>query len=237
MLKNSLFFKLLAAVLCACLALTVIAVIAKNSSGSGDSKVNTPTDTTPADTTSARTTDAGETTSGSEETSETPVTSDEPIIIDETKTLVASQGMNSFFAWVSQEDSSKVLVTVVSDLKPGAKYRLAFSVAEDSLPNGCELGRKQKYLLALSGNDSVGNALNQTKTQFGSSNDVLLAEGTIDFTVNDDFYYVSDSSGKAAMVFVFVSFTAASDEEANMLSKQIGDCIVFSLYEITQSGT
>lgn len=222
MFGKSVTLKLLAVVLCATLSVTLIAVVAKKSksSSAGDSKVETPTQ-------------------NQTETNQTPEDTGGSIVVDDTKTIVAAKGLNSYFAWSQYEETStRVLATVVSDLKPGAKYRLAFSIDEDSLPDGCALGADQKYLLALSGKNSVGNALKQTKTQFtawGGSG--LPAEGTVDFTVNSDFYYVPDSTGKAAMVFVFVGFTAASDEEANTLSKQIGDCITFTLYELTESGS
>lgn len=238
MLKNSVFFRLLVSALCACLLVTVIAVIAKNSGGTGDSKVNTPTDTTPIDTTPTVTKPT--VTTQKPEVTTVPGDTDDPIIVDENKTIVAANGMNSYFAWSQYgEGSEYVAVCVVSNLEPGAKYRLVFSIEKDSLPNGCELGHNQKYLLALSGNNSVGNALSQTKTEFVDLSGLLSADETIDFFVNDTFFYVSDDSGKAAMVFVFASFPAGNIEEAeaDAITKQISDCIVFKLYEITESGS
>lgn len=241
MLKSSVFLKLLAAVLCVTLLLTLIAVVAKKSGhgSESDSKVNTPTEEpleTPTDKTP-------------ETSVEEPATGepDDPIIVDDQKTIVAMQGMNSYVASATSPyeaggfDESKVFVLVVPDLKPGTKYKLVFSISKDSMPTeGCEcmLGVEQEYLLALSGNDSVGNALKQSKTRFVPMNDSgLPEEETIEFIINDDFYYVPDSSGKAAMVFLFATVNYNVDENFQAIAEQIENSIVFRLYEITESGT
>lgn len=194
-MRNSVFLKLLAALLCVCLAATVIATVAKKHSKSGgDSEVNTPTETNPV-------------------TEPVPTdTDDSSIVIDETKTLVATQDTSNSSIQISTNVSTNGVryAFVVTGLKASTNYRLSWSISDEIDTDSYGI-----YLMYQTPGMDYPNLLTGTEMYDNSWN----------FTTN--------SEAEQYLYFYVAQGFYDSSTDLNAVAQSVKQCVIFNLYELT----
>lgn len=207
MLGNSVFLKILIAVLCVCMLMTVIAVIAKESgSGNTGTKVTTPTESENAGL--QETTPTGSTVTAG------PDTGGSLVDPEEGKTLIATNATENAQFYYQLNDSTgeiRYLFGIESGMKANTKYRLEWSISDsiNSVYYGIQLMYQIPGLEYPHG--LVGDNLYSNSWEF-----------TTDATAEQYLYF-----------YVAQGDFDADSMDAEMLSMAVKQCVVFSLYEVT----